>query len=417
MHSRDGSPARGTYRFVHAADLRLDAPVRGIGPVPEPLCAVLRDASLRAWEAVVELAIQRDAAFVVLAGGLFDGERATLRASVALGAGVRRLRAQAIDVFIARTAEDVTAAPRLALLAEGATLFDHEGISTAYAMRDGACLATLHAASGTGAETRRLVGALRPSGLGTEIGVLPGRLAADEARAALTESLCKAELAYWALGGASEYAVLHGAPPIVCAGTAQGRGLDAAERGAKGCVLVEVDDRRIGSAAFIPLDPVRFASFEVEAGDCADAAAVRQLLAAAAQRELSAAADRVLVVEAVLCGRTGRGWGDRLAFERELLSDLRRDGAALVPRLWWARVRDGASYRDRPDAGPGDLRRIVIDRSEALSAPLPRGRFLAQTFAPLLRRWEAESDFGAQRQLVREAARLALDVVDAEGGR
>lgn len=417
MQSRDGRSARVTYRFVHASDLHLDAPVRDVGGAPEALRAALRDASLRAWDALVELAIARDAAFVVLAGGLFDGERATLRASVALRAGVQRLRAHAIDVFIARTTEDVAAVPRLSLLAEGATLLDHDRMSTAYAMCDGACLATLHVASGADADARRLHSALRPSGLGVEIGVLP-RPAANDARG-LTELLARAGLAYWAVGGASQFAVLQEQPPIVCAGTAQGRGLEGAERGPKGCVLVEVDDARVASAELIPLDHVRFASLEVDVSACADATAVRRLLVGAAHEALDGAGERLHVAEAVLCGAgAARLAGDRLAFEGELLADLRRAGAPAPTRLWWARVRDRTSRSDRrTGAVPGDLRRIVIDRSEALDAPLPRGRFLARTFAPLLRRWDAESDLDAQRELVREAAALALDVVEMDGRR
>jgi len=418
MQSRDGRSARETYRFVHASGLHLDSPVRDVGGAPEALRAALRDASLRTWDAVVESAIAREAAFVVLAGGLFDGERATLRACVALGAGVQRLRAHAIDVFIARTAEDMEAAPRLPLLAEGATLFDHDRMSTAYAMRDGACLATLHVAAGADAEARRLQSALRPSGLGVEIGVLPQRPAANDARG-LAELLAKTGLAYWAVGGASQYAVLQEEPPIVCAGTTQGRGLEAAERGPKGCVLVEVDDGRVGSTELIPLDHVRFASLEVDVSACADAAAMRRLLVDAADRVRDGAGERLHVVEAVLCGAcAARDAGDRLALERELLADLRRAGTPERTRLWWARVRDRTSRSNRrTGAAPGDLRRIVIDRSEALDAPLPRGRFLARTFAPLLRRWDAESDLDTQRELVRDAAALALDVVEAEGPR
>jgi len=55
---------------LHASDLHLDTPFEGIGRPPARIAARLRDASLAAWDALVELAIAPDAAAVLLAGGL-----------------------------------------------------------------------------------------------------------------------------------------------------------------------------------------------------------------------------------------------------------------------------------------------------------------------------------------------------------
>jgi DNA repair exonuclease SbcCD nuclease subunit len=41
------------FRFVHAADLHLDTPVAGVGPVPPFVAQALRDASLQAFDALV----------------------------------------------------------------------------------------------------------------------------------------------------------------------------------------------------------------------------------------------------------------------------------------------------------------------------------------------------------------------------
>src|SRR5262249_54102900 len=160
-------------------------------------------------------------------GGLFGAPVPGLRSCVALRDGLARLRSHAIEVFIALNGDDAAAAARLPWLTSGATVFGASEMSAASIMRDGQCLAALRGTSGD-ADVRRLVRELRPRGPGVEIGVLPD--------GAATELLTAGGLDYWAVGGSPMAAVLHENPWIVCAGTPQGRGLDPAQLGPKGCM-------------------------------------------------------------------------------------------------------------------------------------------------------------------------------------
>lgn len=421
MDSTDAVSRRPTYRFVQASDLYLDAPVRGVPAAPMPLRAALRDGALRAWQSLVDLAVEREVAFVILAGGLFGDTTPGLRSCVALRDGLERLRARAIDVFIGLDRDDAAAAAQLPWLSTGATLFAADRMDTAAVMRGGQCLATLRGISGDGPGARQQARELRPFGRGVEIGVLPAQAkgaGADGSCSWAAELLPAGGLDYWALGGAPAAAVLRESPWIVCAGTPQGRGLESHQLGAKGCMLVDVAEGRITTVAPAALDHVRFARLEPDVGGCADAAAIRRLLRRELERSISDAGDRVAVVEATLRGRMPDGVArDRLSFEAELLADLRRDSAIRAASVWWARVRDLTTRDDRPDAaGPRHLRRIVTEQSEALGAPLPGSTFLARAFAPLLRQVDAETDLAAQRELVHDAATLALDVLRGEEG-
>src|SRR5260370_709745 len=60
------------FGFVHAADLHLDTPFAMIGRVAPEIAARLRDASLEAFDALVRMAIEREAAFVIFAGDIYD---------------------------------------------------------------------------------------------------------------------------------------------------------------------------------------------------------------------------------------------------------------------------------------------------------------------------------------------------------
>jgi hypothetical protein len=136
-------------------------------------------------------------------------------------------------------------------------------------------------------------------------------------------------------------------------------------------------------------------------------------------RELEGAlgGERATLVEAVLDGplRAG-GAPDRLALEAALLGELRHTCTTWAAPVWWARVRDLTARAARPGpVSPWDLRRILTEQSEALGAPLAGSTFLARIFAPLLRQWNAETDLAAQRELVRDAAALALDRLEGDG--
>jgi len=412
MDSR-GSSARGAYRFVHTSDLRLDAAVRGIGMAPEAVRTALRDATLEAWSALVELAIEREAAFVIIAGGLFDADTPTLRACVALRDGLHRLRAHAIDAFIALTPADAAAVASLSSLGCPATSFAPEPGPPARVMRGGECLAVLHGTSGDAGGAGRLVDAVRRNGAGVEIGVLP--VAPDDVQG--SARLAGTGLDYWALGGSPRSAVLQERPWIVLPGSPQGRGLDDAERGQKGCMVVEVDNRAVAGAALAALDRARFAALDVDVGGCPDIAAMRRHLQRALER-VAVAGDRLAVVEATLRGALAPGLrAHRLGVADELLAGLRRAASMAGAPVWWAAVRDNTDAPERAAAPPGDLRRIVSEQSEALRAPLPRSSFLAHAFAPLLQLGHAESDLEAQRTLVRDAAALALDMLGSEDKR
>jgi hypothetical protein len=152
---------------------------------------------------------------------------------------------------------------------------------------------------------------------------------------------------------------------------------------------------------------------------CSDPAAACDRLLRAAEEQSGGDPTLPQVIEAVLCGSTtGAVAGDRLAGEAELLAALRRESARRAPHLWWARVRDRTVRAPGPPPATfALLRRILIDQSEVMNAPLPRSSFLGRTFAPLLHLWEAESDLEGQRELVRAAVDEALQALAVEGGR
>ena len=62
------------FKFIHAADIHLDSPLRGLSRYESAPVESIRDASRRAFENLVDIAIEEKVAFVLLAGDLYDGD-------------------------------------------------------------------------------------------------------------------------------------------------------------------------------------------------------------------------------------------------------------------------------------------------------------------------------------------------------
>ena len=60
-------------RFIHAADIHLDSPLRGLAAYQDAPVELLRNATRDAFSRLVNEAIELAVDFVVIAGDLYDG--------------------------------------------------------------------------------------------------------------------------------------------------------------------------------------------------------------------------------------------------------------------------------------------------------------------------------------------------------
>lgn len=93
--------SRHGFRFIHATNLRLDEPLVGTGPLSGDDRELAEQATILAWEKVVETCLATQADFLLLTGNAFDNRSQSLRARVALERGLEKLDAHHIDVFVA----------------------------------------------------------------------------------------------------------------------------------------------------------------------------------------------------------------------------------------------------------------------------------------------------------------------------
>ena len=115
------------FRFMHAADIHLDSPLKGIEAYPDAPVEQIRGAVRRAFDNLVSLAIDEEVAFLLLAGDLFDGDWKDYNTGIYFMSRLGRLREAGIKVFMISGNHDAASQITRALhLPDNVTLFSHK---------------------------------------------------------------------------------------------------------------------------------------------------------------------------------------------------------------------------------------------------------------------------------------------------
>ena len=62
------------FRFLHTADIHLDSPLKGLEAHEDAPIEEIRGATRRAFDNLIDLAIEEKVDFVLIAGDLYDGD-------------------------------------------------------------------------------------------------------------------------------------------------------------------------------------------------------------------------------------------------------------------------------------------------------------------------------------------------------
>ncbi|MHB1526650.1 MAG: metallophosphoesterase family protein [Candidatus Dormibacteria bacterium] len=361
-------------KLLHAADLHLDSPLKGL--VRYEGCPETdgQTATRRALDNLVRLARDEAVEAVLLAGDIFDGDwkdAATglffARQMATLGeAGIRvvavtgnhdarsivsrELRWPANVTYLSADRAETFRLDDLGLAVHGhgyAQRWEQADLSATYPLPvpGWVNIGLLH----TSAEGHPANGTYAPCSV---------------------DGLVAHEYDYWALGHVHEYAVLHTDPWVVFPGCAQARHIN--ESGPKGCVLVSVDDGRVASVEFRPLDVVRWATVVVPV----DGARSRHAVLDRAAEEIAIASQdadgRVLACRVRLTGTDPAPallWGD----DDNWVDNLRSVCMEIAPGpVWLEGVRFDRTMGDT--AGAAGLAALVHEvaagSAESLMAAL-----------------------------------------------
>lgn len=329
------------YKFLHAADIHLDSPLRGLARYEGVPADEVRLATRTAFENLIDAAIEERVAFVILAGDLFDGDWPDFGTGLFFCAAMGRLKQAGIEAYLLYGNHDAESVLTKKLpLPDNVNVFSPRKASS---FRHAATGAVLHGWSYRDKDTRTNLAADYPIAVPTtlNIGVLHTALGgrpphAPYAPCSLSD-LAPKGYDYWALGHVHEFEVVETTPLVVFPGNLQGRSIR--ETGPRGAVLVSVeDDRIVGKPERVFVDAVRWSRVNIDvSGLGSDAELVVRLREALSASWHGESDGRPLMVRLTLSGATALHGA--LGLRREALrEEVRAVAVAVSENLWIEKV-------------------------------------------------------------------------------
>jgi hypothetical protein len=393
-------------KFLHAADVHLDSPLRGLERYDGAPVGEIRGATRRAFENLVDLALAEEVAFLLLAGDLYDGDWKDYNTGLFFAAQMRRLEEAGIPVFVIAGNHDAasqitkvlrppgnvkvfsTRKPETVVLEELEVALHGQGFASAAVSDD--------LAAGYPSAVPHLVnvGLLHTS--------LDGRPGHAPYAPCTVDGLRSRGYQYWALGHVHQREVVSREPWIVFPGVLQGR--HVRETGAKGATLVTVRDREVAAVEHRDLDVFRWAVCSVDATGAGSAGEVLDRIGRSLEREVAAADGRTVAARLVVEG-TCPAHGELMADPERWLNECRTlafsfgEGAVWVEKvkLHTRRPKEGRDLFDSnaanaagaADDALGSLFRSIRDL-ETDEGSIGDIAELAEGFADLRRKLPAE---------------------------
>ena len=292
-------------RFLHAADIHLDSPLRGLSRYEGAPEETLRGATRRALVNLVDRALKLKVDFLLLAGDLYDGDWPDYNTGLFFTAQMARLNQADIPVVAICGNHDAQSKITRGLkLPSNVTILSVEEPETV--LFEG-CQTAIH---GQGFKTQAVWDDLTQNYPTARAGYfnigllhtgLEGRPGHASYAPCTLDGLKSLGYDYWALGHIHQREILSEEPHIVYCGNIQGR--HARETGPKGATLVTVSDGQVDSLEHIPLDVVRWERLEVDISHSESADEVLQLVGERLQEALQSLDDHILAVRIITVGR------------------------------------------------------------------------------------------------------------------
>ena len=322
------------YRFVHAADIHLDSPLKSLALRDPALAELIGTATRQAFVGIVDLCLDERVDALMLGGDLYDGEQTSMKTARFLAEQLRRLDAAGIRVFVIRGNHDaLSKITRELVLPDSVKLFGGwaeavavEGVAGGLDIRvHGLSFAQAHAPDSFLPRYKAPVeGAVNIGLMHTSLG---GRKPHDPYAPCSEAELQASGFSYWALGHIHARHAPEAprrAATLVMPGIPQGR--DINEAGPKSVTLVTVRDDRTLVVEERVTSVAQFERVRVDLGGIEDWRGALDRIA----RALGSARDRTvsphLVARLEIGGETPFAWQirrdpDRVRAEAGLVAD------------------------------------------------------------------------------------------------
>ncbi len=293
------------FKFLHAADIHLDSPLRGLEAHEDAPVEEIRGATRRAFDNLIGLAIEEEVAFILIAGDLYDGDWKDYNTGLFFARRMGRLARAGIRVFIVSGNHDAASQITKNMpLPENVTLYSPQKPQS-IRLDDLDVIIHGQSYSSRGVTDNLASGfPLNDSGF-FNIGLLhtslTGREGHEDYAPCTLDDLNSKGYDYWALGHIHKREKVSEEPMIIFPGNIQGRHIG--ETGPKGATLVTVEDSRITGVEERQLDVLRWTICRVDLSSCETLDHVYDFVRKGFEKELDLADGRPLALRLVLTGK------------------------------------------------------------------------------------------------------------------
>jgi DNA repair exonuclease SbcCD nuclease subunit len=292
-------------KFIHTADIHLDSPLKGLEVYEDAPIKEIRGATRRAFDNLIDLAIEEGVDFILIAGDLYDGDWKDYQTGLFFAARMGRLFKAGIKVFIVSGNHDAASQSTKAMPLPGnVTLFPTKKPRSVKLDEFGVII---HGQSYSHHSVTENLGSQFPQrdsnyfNIGLLHTSLTGREGHENYAPCTQDELKSKGYDYWALGHVHKREIVSEDPWIIFPGNIQGRHIK--ETGAKGATLVTVEDGRITEVEERELDVLRWAICQVDVSQCETPDSVHDAVREAFEKELDQADGKTLALRLVLTGK------------------------------------------------------------------------------------------------------------------
>lgn len=254
-----------SLRFIHCGDLHLGSPFRDIASIDERWQRIVGNATMRAFQKVVQIAIDKQVHAVLISGDVYTSADHNLTAQLDYVRLLHKLAQNDIQVFAVLGNHDPLDAWQAKIpFPPNVHVFNTEKVERMPLIVDGEEVAAVYGQSYAHQEQRDNLAwnFSRTSADHYAIGLLHTQVGGPSTYApcSLTD-LKESGMDYWALGHVHAHQILCDKPYVVYAGNPQG--LDCTETGPRGCYYVEVGPYGTTDIEFVDTSIVRWESVDI----------------------------------------------------------------------------------------------------------------------------------------------------------
>ena len=330
-----------SFSFIHAADLHLDSPFRGVTAESPAIAELLQSATFDVYNSLIDLCIEKQVQFLLISGDIYDGADRSLRAQLRFRDGLKRLADNNIQAFIVHGNHDPYKGHSKSIdWPTGVHVFKYQKAESIPVKIDDTTIAIV---SGLSHENRNVKTNLAKKIKGDnpdifQIGLLHCNVGRDTGHEDYApcelEDLLNIGMDYWALGHVHERKVLHADPYVVYPGNTQGRHIR--EQAERGCYLIRVDEvHKEVKLEFHELDVVRWLSGSVAIDDLVTLDQLENSISNCIEDFIQNANSRSIICRLSITGQ-GPLYQELQKDEelRELLQHIREIFEAKSPFVW-----------------------------------------------------------------------------------